>query len=129
MKGTVSAARRSAAAMKNKTRRLLIGCVIAGVLGSALLALPGVILAGGPTVPSDPPMPPLHRHYIVLPDGSTQAVGPDWCDNQDNPAIKLAFYNFHYNVHAAGGAPGLHNGQGAEIFGHPGCGPIPPTGP
>jgi hypothetical protein len=27
------------------------------------------------------------------------------------------------------GAPGLHNGQGAEIFGHPGCGPIPATGP
>lgn len=109
-------------------RKLLLVSLIAGILIAALLT-PGLILAGGPTVPSDPPMPPLHRHYIVLPDGTTQAVGPDWCDNQDNPAIKLAFYNFHYNVHAPGGAPGLHNGQGAEIMGHPGCGPIPATGP
>jgi hypothetical protein len=62
-----------------------------------------------------------------LPDGSTRAVGPDLCDNQDNPAMKLAFYNFHWNVHQ--GAPGLHNGQGTEIYGHPGCGPIPATGP
>ena len=46
--------------------------------------------------------------------------------DQDNIAIKLAFYNFHYNVHATGGAPGLHNGEGAEIKGHPGCGPNAP---
>lgn len=108
-------------------RKLLFASLIAGILGAALLVLPGMIRAGGPTVPSSPPMPPLHRHYIVLPDGSTRAVGPDWCDNQNDPAIKLAFYNFHWNVHQ--GAPGLHNGQGTEIYGHPGCGPIPTTGP
>lgn len=108
-------------------RKLLFASLIAEVLVAAVLVAPGFILAGGPTVPSSPPMPPLHRHYIVLPDGTTQAVGPDWCDNQDDPAIELAFYNFHWNVHQ--GAPGLQNGQGAEIFGHPGCGPIPATGP
>jgi hypothetical protein len=109
-------------------RKLLLATLILGILGATLLMLPGVILAGGPTVPSDPPMPPLHRHYIVLPDGSTHEVGPDWCDNQNDPALELAFYNFHYNVHATGGAPGLHNGLGAEIRGHPGCGPIPTAG-
>ncbi|HEY2541697.1 MAG TPA: hypothetical protein VGH92_01470 [Gaiellaceae bacterium] len=118
--------------MTNTTRKLILAGLIAGILGAAFLVLPGFILAGGPTIPTDPPMPGLHRHFLVLPDGSTQEVGPDWCDNQDNPAIKLAFYNFHYNIHAPGGAPGLHNGQGAEIRGNPGCGPIPshwpPTG-
>jgi hypothetical protein len=109
-------------------RKLLLATLILGILGAALLVLPGVILAGGPTVPSNPPVPPLHRHYIVLPDGSTHEVGPDWCDNQGDTALELAFYNFHYNVHATGGAPGLHNGVGAEIRGHPGCGPIPTTG-
>jgi hypothetical protein len=104
-------------------RKPLLASLITTILAAALLIVPGVILAGGPTVP---PMPPLHRHYIVLPDGSTRAVGPDWCDNQNDPAIELAFYNFHWNVHQ--GAPGLHNGQGAEIKGHPGCGPIPTTG-
>ena len=109
-------------------RKLLRTGLILGILGSAV-AIPGVIAAQGPTVPTDPPMPSLHRHYIALVNGSTREVGPDWCDDQDNPAIKLAFYNFHYNIHAAGGAPGLHNGQGTEIYGHPGCGPIPATGP
>jgi hypothetical protein len=106
-------------------RKLLLAGLATVILGAVWLLLPTSILAGGPTIPSNPPMPPLHRHYIVLPDGSTEAVGPDWCDNQDDPAIKLAFYNFHYNVHM--GAPGLHNGLGAEVRGHPGCGPIPET--
>ena len=106
--------------------KLLLSSVITGILGVALLVVPGIVLAGGPTIPSDPPMPPLHRHYIVLPDSSTHEIGPDWCDNQGDPAIELAFYHFHYNVHM--GAPGLHNGQGAEVKGHPGCGAIPATG-
>ena len=47
-----------------------------------------------------------------------------------------AFNQFHYNVHQSAipgvgtiptngpqrGAPGLHNGEGAEIVGVPGCG-------
>ena len=106
-------------------RKLVLAAVIFVIFGCAWLLLPANILAGGPTIPSDPPMPPLHRHYIVLADGSTRAVGPDWCDNQDDPAIKLAFYHFHWNVHQ--GALGLQNGIGTEIKGHPGCGPIPAT--
>ena len=51
--------------------KLLLSSVITGILGVALLVVPGIVLAtGGPTIPSDPPMPPLHRHYIVLPDSS-----------------------------------------------------------
>jgi hypothetical protein len=111
-----------------RMRELLAATMIAGAVAGPLL-VPAVILASGVTIPSDPPMPPLHRHYIVLADGSTEAVGPDWCDNQNDAALQLAFYNFHYNVHATGGAPGLHNGQETEIYGHPGCGPIPATGP
>lgn len=107
------------------TGALLIASLMTVLLGAALLLFPNSTLAGGPTIPSSPPMPPLHRHYIVLADGSTEAVGPDWCDNQGSAAIQLAFYNFHYNVHM--GAPGLHNGIGTEIRGHPGCGPIPTT--
>lgn len=100
-------------------RKLLFASLIAEILGLAMLVLPSIILAG-PTVPSNPPMPPLHRHYIVLPDGSTNAVGPDWCDNQDNVAIQLAFYHFHYNVHL--------NPENADVRGNPGCGPIPTSG-
>ena len=48
-------------------RKLLLASLLVGILGAALLVLPGVILAGGPTIPSSPPMPPPHRHYIVLP--------------------------------------------------------------
>lgn len=106
-------------------RKLVLAAVLFVLFGCVWLLLPANILAGGPTIPSDPPMPPLHRHYIVLADGSTRAVGPDWCDNQDDPAIKLAFYHFHWNVHQ--GALGLQNGIGTEIKGHPGCGPIPAT--
>ena len=106
-------------------RKVLLGVLVTVILAGVWLVLPVGVLAGGPTIPSDPPMPPLHRHYLVLSDGSRRAVGPDWCDNQDDPAIKLAFYHFHWNVHQ--GALGLQNGIGTEIKGHPGCGPIPAT--
>ena len=105
--------------------KLLLASLVMGILGAALLIVPGMVVAG-PTLPSDPPPPGLHRHYIVLPDSTTREVGPDWCDNQDSPAITLAFYHFHYNVHF--GAPGLHNSLGTEVKGHGGCGPIPATG-
>lgn len=110
------------------TRALLFALVSAAVVAAAWV-LPGTVLAGGPTIPSNPsmPMPPLHRHYIVLANGSTREVGPDWCDNQNDPAIKLAFYHFHWNVHQ--GALGLQNGTGTEIYGHKGCDAIPTTGP
>jgi hypothetical protein len=106
-------------------RRLALTAVIGLIFGCVWLLVPANILAGGPTIPTNPPMPPLHRHYLVMPNGSTVEVGPDWCDNQEDPAIKLAFYNFHWNVHK--GALGLENGVETEIKGHPGCGPIPAT--
>lgn len=69
--------------------------------------------------------PPLHRHYIVQPDGTRVEVGPNLCENPD---LQAAFNQFHYNVHVGslqgppGGAPGLGNGNGAEIVGAAGCG-------
>jgi hypothetical protein len=83
------------------------------------MVVPGMVLAGGPTIPNDPskPMPPPHRHYVRLTDGTRVEVGPDYCDNQSDPAIKLAFYNFHWNVHK--GAAGLSNGTGADITAGP----------
>ena len=105
-------------------RKLSLAALVMAMLGVALL-VPGMILAGGPTIPSDPPMPPLHRHYIVLTDHSTRPVGPAWCDNQDNLAIQLAFYNFHYNVHLGAGP----QAKGLDVRGKPGCDPIPATVP
>ena len=106
-------------------RKLSLAALVTAMLGVALL-VPGMILAGGPTIPSDPPMPPIHRHYLVKPDKSTQPVGPNWCANQDNLAIQLAFYNFHYNVHF-GASPGA---DGLDIRSQGGCVvPIPPTVP
>ena len=99
-------------------RKLSLAALVMAMLGVALL-VPGMILAGGPTIPSDPPMPMPHRHYLVTPDKSTRPVGPAWCDNMGNLAIKLAFYNFHYNVHVGP--------AGSDVRGNLGCGPIPET--
>lgn len=56
-------------------------------------------ISGG--VSADPP-PPIfpHQHFIVQPDGSLLAVGPDVCAN---PAAEQGFFGFHQNVHL--GAP------------------------
>jgi hypothetical protein len=110
-----------------KTRFMLaFGTVSASI---ALLAFAGPGLA-------DPPdtlvSPPNHRHFIVTSDGMV-AVGPQICGN---PEMQQAFNAFHYNVHHSevpgigdiptlgpqDGAPGLHNGRGAELVGVRGCG-------
>jgi hypothetical protein len=76
--------------------------------------------------------PPNHRHFLVTPDGLVP-VGPQICQD---PSLQQAFNEFHYNIHHSqvpgigdiptlgpqGGAPGLHNGQGAEVIGVAGCG-------
>ena len=76
------------------------------------------------------------RHFLVNADGTLVPVGPQICGN---PAMQQAFNQFHYNIHHSqypsptgpvivetlgpqDGAPGLHNGQGAEIIGVGGCG-------
>lgn len=83
----------------------------------------GVIAVGGAAL-ADPPgdltSPPNHRHFIVQPDGDMVPVGPDICAD---PKMQTAFNQFHYNVHHQHfGAPGLHDGQGGEVFGIFGCG-------
>ena len=108
-----------------RTRMLAVGVVSAT---AALLAVAGASLA-------DPPdtliSPPNHRHFLVLPTGEMQPIGPSICDG----ATQQAFNAFHYNVHHSevpgigdiptlgpqDGAPGLHNGRGAEIIGVRGC--------
>jgi hypothetical protein len=43
-----------------------------------------------------------HQHFIVKPDGTSLAVGPDICTNA---AASQGFYGFHQNVHT--GSPNL----------------------
>ncbi len=107
--------------------RVLLGFVV-GAAATAMLAFAAAS-------PADPPStlisPPNHRHFIQTPSGPVP-VGPSICGG----ATQQAFNAFHYNVHHSvvpgigdiptlgpqGGAPGLNNDQGAEIFGVPGCG-------
>lgn len=102
------------------------------VVGAAVTLL----LAFASGAIADPPdeliNPPNHRHFIATPNGPVP-VGPQICEDSD---LQQAFNEFHYNVHHSvvpgigeipthgpqDGAPGLHNGRGAEIFGVPGCG-------
>lgn len=106
------------------------------VLAALALALMAVLTVAGPTL-ADPPgtliNPPIHRHFIQDSSGILVPVGPQLCGN---PKMQHAFNEFHYNVHRSGdplngnvptlgpqrGAPGLHNGLGAEVVGVPGCG-------
>ena len=113
----------------------MINRKLCGALGAAVLATTGVLLSAG-SIFADPPGtlidPPFHRHFLVLPDGTMEPIGPNLCEH---PELQQAFNEFHYNVHHSelpgqghiptlgpqGGAPGLHNGQGAEIIGVRGC--------
>ena len=106
-------------------------------LALALTAATFLVALGASSVLADPPdtlvNPPNHRHFIVTPDGERVPVGPQICGN---PEMQQAFNQFHYNIHRSGdpvhgnvvtlgpqgGAPGLHDGHGAEVIGVPGCG-------
>jgi len=108
---------------------------LCGALGAAAVATTGLLMSAG-SIFADPPStltsPPLHRHFLVLPDGTQKPVGPNLCEH---PELQQAFNEFHYNIHHSenppgthietlgpqGGAPGLHNGHGAEIIGVRGC--------
>jgi len=94
--------------------RLIFALVgIAVLLGSAVLF--GIAAVSGHADPNLRNVPP-HRHWI-----NGVQVGPDLCDNPDNPGIQQAFNEFHNNPHVATSssigpaAPGLHNGMGGEI--------------
>lgn len=98
------------------------------LVGAAGALLVGDIRPGlaDPNLDLDP-IPP-HRHFIQTPAGMLVEVGPRVCDD---PSLQDAFNQFHSNVHHAlspvsppgtkpgpgplNGAPGLHNGFGAEL--------------
>ena len=103
--------------MKKIFSRALAVSVIALVPAGASLADPGL---------NDVP---AHQHYIVTPNGDRMPIGPNVCDDPD---LQQAFNQFHYNIHHSGirvngvfvpietlgpqdGAPGLHDGQGADL--------------
>ena len=106
-------------------------------LALALAAAAFLVALGASSALADPPgtlvNPPNHRHFIQSPDGRLIPVGPQICGH---PEMQRAFNEFHYNIHHSGdpvhgvvdtlgpqdGAPGLHNGQGADLIAVPGCG-------
>ena len=70
----------------------------------ALLAVAGASffgISGGAMARAPPPIFP-HQHFLLLPDGSQLAVGPDICANA---AAAQGFYGFHQNIHT--GTPNL----------------------
>ncbi len=69
------------------------------VTAASFFAVSGVAAADAPS-----PVSP-HQHFLVKPDGSTLAVGPDICAN---PTAAQGFYGFHQNIHT--GRPGQNGG-------------------
>ena len=61
-------------------------------------------VSGGATAVAPSPVG-NHQHFIVQPDGSNLAVGPDICAN---PEAAQGFYGFHQNIHT--GRPGQNGG-------------------
>ena len=97
---------------------------LAAASGIALVPV-GAALADPPSMLTDVAS---HRHFLVTPNGDLVPIGPDICAD---PNLQDAFNQFHYNVHTSGsrdtlgpqrGAPGLHDGTGAEITAIGGCG-------
>jgi hypothetical protein len=91
---------------------------LARALAAIAVLVATAALLGVGTGRADPNLPnvPAHRHWI-----NGNQVGPNLCDNLDNPGIRKAFNQLHNNLHVATAAsvgpaaPGLHNGQGGEI--------------
>jgi hypothetical protein len=112
-----------------KTRFMLVSLVVGASV--ALFAFAGAAIADPPDMLFDPV--PAHRHFVLNSKGEMVPVGPQICNN---PNLQQAFNEFHHNVHHSfipgvgvihtlgpqDGAPGLHNGSGAEIRALPGCG-------
>lgn len=92
--------------------RLKIRAVVASVMLVALIGLNAATATADPNLNDVPP----HRHWITLTGGEQVEVGPRVCDN---PNLQQAFNQFHNNLHVSSGfgpaAPGLHNGNGADI--------------
>jgi hypothetical protein len=103
-------------------RNRIVLLVVVGVVGVVGFGLTGVAAADpNLTLQAQP-----HRHFI-----NGVEVGPRYCDNLLDPAIRRAFTQFHANAHTYNGvtgeigpdapAPGLHNGVGGEITASTGC--------
>jgi hypothetical protein len=99
--------------MKKIFSTALVVSMVALVPAGAALADPGL------------PNARAHQHFVVTPNGDPIQVGPDFCSDPD---LQEAFNQFHFNIHHSGtlttsietlgpqdGAPGLHNGVGADI--------------
>jgi hypothetical protein len=118
-----------------KVPMLVLSIVAAASFG--LLALAGTGSAD-PNVPNIPP----HQHFVVTAAGEWTPIGPQVCPAGSHPELQRAFNQFHVNIHHSenppgtpietngpqGGAPGLHNGIGADMQGRP-CGFVPPSAP
>ena len=101
----------------------------------ALFAFAGAAL-------SDPNLvnAPAHQHFVITPEGAWIPVGPQVCPAGSSPQLQQAFNQFHINIHHStlpgsgaidtvgpqGGAPGLHNGVGADMVGRS-CSFVPPS--
>jgi hypothetical protein len=105
-----------------KARFLLALPVVGAAIALFAFAGPGSADPSALFVPQVPP----HRHFIETATGELVPVGPQVCEH---PELMPAFEQFHFNVHHSfipgfgtvhtlgpqNGAPGLHDGQGAEI--------------
>ena len=108
-------------------RYLLLLSTVASI---ALFAFAGTSFADPPDMLYDPV--PAHQHFVITKSGDRVAVGPQICAN---PNLQEAFNQYHHNVHHSfvpgvgeihtlgpqDGAPGLHNGSGAELTAVRGC--------
>ena len=99
-----------------------------------MVALAGSAALIGTTLPAfaDPNLTNVgaHRHFVQSTNGKLTEVGPRLCDN---PSLQQAFNQFHFNIHHSvnpigvpvdslgpqDGAPGLHNGFGADLIARP----------
>ena len=102
-------------------KRLYMGLVVFPVLLVSAIGF----LAGPSSADPNLVDVPAHRHWQGDPANGVQ-IGPRLCDN---PKLQKAFNQFHFNIHHSfipgvgtihtlgpqNGAPGLHNGTGAEI--------------
>jgi hypothetical protein len=72
---------------------------------NALLVITAALffgVSGGVSSAARPSPVGLHQHFLVLPDDTHLAVGPDICANPD---ADQGFFGFHQNIHT--GTPNL----------------------
>ena len=73
-------------------RRTVLAGSTLGLVVCVTMTLTPPPAQAGPAVPNVPP----HRHFLVSPDGTRHAIGPQVCGR---PELQDAFSRFHVNVH------------------------------